>query len=102
MSLFAYNVRSMSDEDLVTYLHSMRSQAKLEGKSEVKKEMRDVLENLAKRCDASDNGRVAVICWDNEPSNYWGDKGGIDTSVNYITLDARTVRAFKNYICGGE
>jgi hypothetical protein len=100
MSLFFQQIRNMSDEDLGAYLRETDYAGYARGTRIARDEMGNVLEALAKRCEASGGvEKLAVLCTDVETNCFRPDDvAPIHTDILY--LDARTIRAFKHYISG--
>jgi hypothetical protein len=98
MSVFHYEIRHMSDEQLSAYLRETNDRAYARGTQMAREEMGSVLESLAKRCEAQ-NDRLAVLSMDEETSCFRPSEVN-PTHTNIIYLDARTVRAFKHFISG--
>ena len=92
---------TLPKEEVERYLNSIFRNGIAEGTHRAKQQMGDVLESLAKRAEERGPNAHLAICWD-ENTRFWVAPDSVSSiQPNYITLDARTIRVFKSYICGG-
>jgi len=100
MSTHLESIRRMDDKTLTEYMEGLRRHAYAQGTHAAKGEVADVLEVIAKRCEATPNGVLAMMVWDQDEVSCYRPDDSTPIHVNIIHIDARTIRTFMHYCTG--
>lgn len=100
MSIYLETIRGMDDKTLAEYMEVLRRHAYAQGTHAAKGEVADALEAIAKRCEATPNGMLAMIAWDQDEVSCYRSDDSTLIHANIIHIDARTIRTFMHYCTG--